>query len=86
MVYQGVDGIGMSVLRYLYIKKGTWIKYKFGEIKLLLIIMLLNTFIAALEMYLYNVEISPSRSMYNICMGHSSNFQVRSIVEKWFQI
>ena len=79
MVYQGLDGIGISVMRYLYIKKGTWIKYTFGEMKLLVIIVLVNILVAFLELYVYNIEITATRSMYNICMGRTYNFQVRTL-------
>ena len=77
-IYQGIDGIGISVLRYLYIKKGTWVKYKFGEFKMLFIIVWLNSSVALLGLYMYNIEISASRSMYNICMGRTYNFQVEN--------
>ncbi len=35
--YLAADGLGIAILRLLYIKKGTWIKYTFGEVKLLIL-------------------------------------------------
>ena len=80
MTYQGVEGIGMSIFRMLYIKKGTWVKYTFGELKLLLLIGLFNGLITSLLFYCYSIENIASRSMYNICMGHSQEFQVSLLI------
>ena len=35
VAYRGIDGLGIAIVRLLYIKKGTWVKYKFGEQKLI---------------------------------------------------
>ncbi len=75
-IYQGIDGIGISIIRLLYIKKGTWVKYKFGEFKLLCVIGLLNGFVTMLLLYWYSIENLSNRSIYNVCMGHSQKFQV----------
>ena len=79
-IYQGIDGIGISVIRLLYIKKGTWVKYKFGEFKLLCVIGLLNGFVTILLLYWYSIENISNRSMCNVCMGHSQKFQVKNSI------
>ena len=74
--YTGFDGIGTSFFRLLYIKKGTWIKYKFGEFRLLLMVGLLVCLVTGIEIYWFTAENISSRSMYNTCFGHSNHFQV----------
>jgi hypothetical protein len=76
LMYQAMDGVGIAVYRYLYIRKGAWVKYTFGEMKLLIVVGLYNVFITGLIVFLYSIENISSRSIYNMCMGHSQKFQV----------
>ena len=80
-MYQAMDGVGIAVYRYLYIRKGAWVKYTFGETKLLIVVGLYNVFITGLIVFLYSIENISSRSIYNMCMGHSQKFQVSLNVE-----
>lgn len=64
--------------RLLYIKHGTWIRYTFGEFRLLNRLELATFLLSGLVLYLYNLENVSNRSIYNICMGHSETFQVQA--------
>jgi hypothetical protein len=75
-IYQGIDGIGISVIRLLYIRKGTWVKYNFGEFKLLYIVALFNVMFTGVMIYGHSIENISTRSVYNTCMGHNEKFQV----------
>ncbi len=77
LMYQGMDAIGISAFRLLYIKKGAWIKFTFGEFKLLFLVGLFNVSITCFIVYLYSIENISSRSIFNMCMGHSQTFEVR---------
>ena len=76
VVYLAVDGLGIALIRLMYIKKGTWLKYTFGEIKLL---CLTGIAIATGTMGLMSMFSSANkykRSAYLLCMGHNQEFQV----------
>jgi hypothetical protein len=76
LMYQGMDAIGISVFRFLYIRKGAWVKYTFGEFNLLFLVGIFNVSVTCLIVYLYSIENISSRSIFNMCMGHSQNFEV----------
>ena len=82
-IYQGIDGIGISVLRYLYIKKGTWVKYKFGEKRLICLASLINMLVGFALTYMYELENISNRSSFNICKGHSHYFEVKIFYKKF---
>ena len=85
LLYQITDGIGTSIFRLLYIKRGTWVKYKFGECSLLILIIFFNGLVTCLLMYGYSIENIASRSMYNTCMGYTQNYQVMMSFYKTIQ-
>ena len=76
VVYLGLDGLGIAIVRLIYIKKGTWLKYVFGEVKLLLLTGAGIAFATIILMYVYGSANKSKRSMYNYCMGHNQEFQV----------
>ena len=76
-IYQAIDGIGIAIVRLLYIKNGTWVRYRFGEFKLLFVVGLFIALLTSSMLYVYNIENIRNRSIYNICMGQSEKFQVK---------
>jgi hypothetical protein len=76
-LYAGGNGLGTSIVRFLYIKKGTWLKSKYGEIRLIKRIAVTNILLAIFFTILYEIENISNRSVYNICKGHNLNFEVR---------
>ena len=76
VVYLGLDGLGIAIVRLIYIKKGTWLKYVFGEVKLLLLAGAGIASTTIILMYVYGSANKSKRSMYNYCMGHNQEFQV----------
>ena len=67
--YSATNGLCIAIVRLLYIKKGSWLRYDFGEMAA-----------SALLTVMYGHEISSNRSAYNLCMGHSHEFQVKLAV------
>ena len=76
VAYLNQNGLGIALVRLAYIKKGTWLKREFGEMKLIKIIKICVTGSAAILTYLYSVENSSQRTSFNLCMGHTEQFQV----------
>ena len=76
VVYLGLGGLGIAILRLIYIKQGTWLKYVFGEVKLLLFTGAGIAVTTVILMYIYGSANKSKRSMYNYCMGHNQEFQV----------
>jgi hypothetical protein len=76
VIYFALNGLSIAVVRLIYLKAGTWLKYNFGEMKLLGltgIAVILSSIIFTL---MFGSETSSNRSVYNMCTGHSHNFQV----------
>ena len=76
IIYRAVDGLGIAVIRFFYIKRGTWVKYKFGEWKLIWLVGIKIWALSCVMIYLYGLENVSNRSIYNICQGHSQPFEV----------
>jgi hypothetical protein len=74
--YLTADGLGIALVRLLYIKKGRWLKYTFGEIKLLMLTGLGIALTAITLMSMFSFANKSKRSPYLLCMGHNQNFQV----------
>jgi hypothetical protein len=79
VIYLGLDGFGIAIVRLIYIKKGAWLKYEFGEIKLLLFTGAGIAVTTVMLMYVYGSANKSKRSMYNYCMGYNQEFQVINI-------
>ena len=76
--YLATDGLGIAIIRLLYIKKGTWIKYSFGEIKLLFLTGLGIAFTSFALVCMFSLANKSKRSPYLLCMGHNQKFQVQT--------
>jgi len=74
--YSAFEGFGIAVVRLLYIKKGSWLKYKYGEKRFIIKMGLLTAAFAAFMTALFGLEDNSNRSAYNICTGYSQKFQV----------
>ncbi len=76
IIYFATDGLGMAVVRLIYIKNGTWLKYTFGEMKLLGIAGFAIVVISIFFTFLYGSENTSKHSVYNMCTGQNQEFQV----------
>jgi len=76
LIYHGADGLAIAVIRFFYIKKGSWLKFKFGERKLLLLFGVTIWAFSFVMMYLYGSENISNRSLYNMRKGHTQAFEV----------
>ena len=76
VTYRIVSGLGMSIVRFLYITKGTWVRFRIGETALLVWAGSMHVGFSALFIFLYGVDNITNRSIFNICMGHTQTFQV----------
>ena len=81
VLYLNLNGLGIAIVRVVYIKQGSWLKHKFGEKKLIATVNILVTGTAVAMTYLFVVENSAKRSTFNMCMGHTEQFQVYLDVE-----
>jgi hypothetical protein len=79
ITYRGIAGLEIAFIRFLYIKKGTWVKHKFGEWSLFLIVGIKMWAVSCTMIYFFGSENVSNRSIYNICMGHSQAFEVIKI-------
>ena len=78
--YSATNGLCIAIVRLLYIKKGSWLRYDFGEMRMIRITVVSSMAASALLTIMYGHEISSNRSAYNLCMGHSHEFQVKLAV------
>ena len=76
VVYRGLDGLGIAVFRFLYIKNGAWLKYQCGERSFLACVTITIWVISCIMIYLFGSENVSNRSNYNMCMGHNQAFEV----------
>ncbi len=76
VTYRGVDGLGIALIRFLYIKKGTWLKYKFGDQRFLFLVAINIWAVCLFTVYFFGSENVSNRSIYNTCMGHNEAFEV----------
>jgi len=72
------NGLGIAIVRLIYIKKGSWMKYKFGEMRLIHFTNICMTLSTTALAYIATTENTSQRSPFNMCTGHSEKFQVRS--------
>ena len=75
-IYFAGDGICIAIVRLLYVKRGSWVRYTCGEFCLVNMVAGISILNAALMTYLHSHENISNRSVYNVCMGYSHNFQV----------
>ena len=78
--YSATNGLCIAIVRLLYIKKGSWLRYDFGEMRMIRITVVSSMAASALLTIMYGHEISSNRSAYNLCMGHSHEYQVKLAV------
>jgi hypothetical protein len=76
ITYRGVDGLGIALIRFLYIKKGNWLKYKFGEQSFLIWVEITIWVVCLIMVYFFGSENISNRTIYNTCMGHNEAFEV----------
>jgi hypothetical protein len=86
IVYRSVSGLGMALIRVLYIRKGTWVRFKIGETALLGMAGAIHVVVSTLLIVLYGVDNISNRSMFNICMGYTQTFQVSASSKNLFFI
>ena len=81
------NGLGIALLRLLYIKNGTWLKYTFGEIKFLILTEIGIALSAFALMCMFSLANKSKRSPYLLCMGHNQEFLVlqRNIYSTYIQ-
>ena len=71
-----VDGLAIATVRLLYLMKGTWIKYKFGEIKFITLVGVVTVPFISIMTYLFCSENIATRSAFNVCVGRTQTFEV----------
>ena len=71
-----IDGLVIATMRLLYLLKGTWIRFKFGEIKFTLWMGFTTVPFISFVTYLFCSENVALRSAFNVCMGHTQTFEV----------
>jgi len=71
------SGLGIALIRLLYLKGGTWLKYKFGELRFIQRVVVANFLLTGCMTILYKWENISNRSVYNICKGYNQDFQVK---------
>ena len=76
IMYLNQNGLGIAIVRLVYIKKGSWLKHSFGEMKLIKMMTICMTGITIVLVYLFALENSSQRSGFNMCMGYTEQFQV----------
>ena len=64
----------IAIYRVLYIKCDTWVKYKAGKVRLLVILLGFGLLITTFFTIIIVTEDSSHWVVFNICMGHSSEF------------
>ena len=68
-IYFAGDGICIAIVRLLYVKRGSWVRYTCGEFCLVNMVAGISILNAALMTYLHSHENISNRSVYNVCMG-----------------
>ena len=76
LVYRSVNGFMIALVRTIYIRKGSWVKYRIGEKSFLVLPGLITVFISSILVYLYLLENVSSRSLFNVCNGHTQLLEV----------
>ncbi len=79
-IYAEGNGLSTAIVRILYMKKGTWLKCKYGEFRLIKRVAVANILIGIFLTFLYEIENISNRSVNNICKGHSQGFEVKSFL------
>ena len=73
VIFRGVNGLGMAMVRFLDIGRGNWVKRHEANLVFVALSVLLLSFGL---IYLYGMENVSHRSAYNNCLGHTQAFQV----------
>ena len=71
-----VDGLAVASLRLLYLLKGTWLKYKFGERRFIILLGFISLPYIFSMTYLFCSENIATRSAFNVCVGRTQTFEV----------
>jgi hypothetical protein len=80
-VYIGIFGIihlisgnfFLAFIRILYMKHETWVKYVFGEMRLMSTFMIVNLAKSAFLTYFYVDGPTSQMTIYNFCIGHRNS-------------
>jgi hypothetical protein len=64
-----IGGLGISYYRVLYVKASNWVKYKFGEKHLLLLILFCGFFSTFIFTIIFGSG-QGSRANLNMCLGY----------------
>jgi hypothetical protein len=76
-VYRVVNGLAISIVRFLYIKKGGWVT---GHQNLLVSAGCLIVTTSVLLIYMAKMENVSNISLFNNCIGHNQVFQVNKVI------
>jgi hypothetical protein len=78
-IYRGVNGCGMAFVRFLYVVKCDWVKFKFGQRIFFFLSWFSVLAISAAIMVLYCMQSVTKRPLYFICLGRDESFEVRPL-------
>jgi len=79
IIYRGVNGVGMAVVRVLLLVMGDWVKFRIGQRKFFILSWVSVVAMSAAIMCLYCVESLTSRPLYFTCMGIDEHIEVRPV-------
>ena len=77
IIYRGVNGVGMAIVRVLFLIKGDWVRFKIGQKKFFSLSWVLVVAMSAAIMCLYCMESLTSRPLYFTCLGIDEHIEVR---------
>ena len=84
IIYRGVNGVGMAVVRVLLLVMGDWVKFRIGQRKFFILSWVSVVAMSAAIVCLYCVESLTSRPLYFTCMGIDEHIEVRpGLSEDW---
>jgi hypothetical protein len=78
-IYRGVNGCGMAFVRFLYVVKCDWVKFKFEQRMFFIFSWFSVLAISAAIMVLYCMQSVTKRPLYFICLGRDESFEVRPL-------
>ena len=71
VTYLTIGSLGMSIYRLLYIKRENFVKYKIGEKRLLMIVLITGFTLTAILVFMFTYEDSADRAGVNMCTALS---------------
>jgi len=76
IVYRGVNGVGMAVVRVLLLVKGDLVRFGIGQRKFFILSWISVVAMSTAIMSFYSMESVTSRPLYFICLGRDENIEV----------